>query len=275
MKKLITSLALGVAFAASASAAVIINEQFNNGLADNATIIGSNGSSGTPWAVSGASTNALFDTTSLSGTGPWATTSGGAMQLQVSTALNQQAYAVDNTGDRYFSLLFRNDDTDGFSGARILFEAFGSSGEGYGVNIDFNSTTGNLAIFSRAGGSNFNAVSVASSTLGVTNTFLIVGKFVATGNGTTTIWINPTSFTDDAALTSSSVGSSTTIAAVAFVRDDGVAFRSVGAVYTVDSLMLGNNLADVIPSAVPEPSAFAALAGLGALGFAALRRRRA
>jgi hypothetical protein len=215
-------------------------------------------------------TNALFKTASLSGPGNWADTIGGSMQVQASSALNQQAFAgIDNTGDRYFSLLFRNDTAGAsWTGARLLFEAFGSSNEGYGVNIDYNHLTSNLSIYARTGNANTGAVTIATGT-----TILIIGKYVdnGTGGGTTTIWINPTDFTSEATVASTAFGTTSTVNATV-ARDDGIAFRSVGTAFTVDALRLGTTFADVI--AVPEPASFAALAGLGALGFAAARRRR-
>lgn len=60
---------------------------------------------------------------------------------------------------------------------------------------------------------------------------------------------------------------------VAITANDVIEFRFLGYAPTSGSSIRYDNVT-VSAVAVPEPSAFAALAGAGALGFAALRRRR-
>jgi hypothetical protein len=45
--------------------------------------------------------------------------------------------------------------------------------------------------------------------------------------------------------------------------------------FQIDEFRIGTTYLDVVPSAIPEPSSYAALAGLGAIGLALHRRRRA
>jgi hypothetical protein len=280
MKKVLTSLALGVAFAASASAQ-IFSEQFNNGLAQDATLIGVAGSSGNNWVMSNGTTNSLsYSTTSLEYSG--LTSSGGSGLVGAQANLPQQAVTFDNDGTQYFSFLFQHLNAANVSGGRILFEAFGGSGEGYGINYNRN-TDGSLTVFARAGGSNPSSVTVLTGA--AANPVLVVGKFDPTASafGSTTIWINPTSFTDEASMIASLAlpgpNTATSAAAATVVRDDGIVFRTSasppGNWLQVDNMRFADDFSGLGLSAVPEPSAFAALAGLGALGFAALRRRRA
>lgn len=276
MKKVLTSLALGVAFAASASAQ-IFSEQFNNGLTQNATLIGVAGASGNNWVMSSGTTGLTYSTTSLEYSG--LTSTGGSGIVGAQGGLPQQSVAFDNAGIQYFSFLFQHLNPANVSGGRILFEAFGSSNEGYGINYNRN-TDGSLTVFARAGNTNTGSVTV--STVAAASPVLVIGKFdpTASTNGSTTIWINPTSFTDEASMiTSVGTATATSAAGAAVLRDDGIVLRTAtsttGNWFQVDNMRFADDFAGLGLSAVPEPSSFAALAGLGALGFAALRRRRA
>lgn len=79
------------------------------------------------------------------------------------------------------------------------------------------------------------------------------------------VWINGVLIGND--LTKGGLASGTAIDSFMFYGES-----STGNVANIrlDNLVYGSAL----PSAVPEPSSFAALAGVGALGFCALRRRR-
>jgi hypothetical protein len=272
MKTILSLLALGATFVSGASAALLIDEQFTNNLSNGTTILGQAGSSGDNWGVSGTgSTSALYQSSSLTGPGPWSSGLGGSLTLGFNTPVVQQAFTLDNTGNRYFSFLFRNNASGTYTRSRVVFEAFGSSNEGYGLDIDF--TAGaepSLALSARAGSGDVKGTPFVTTT--VNTTLLVVGKFVANG-GTTTLWINPTDFTNEASVIATALGTST-FSNAAVTRDDGIGFRSTtNSNFTVDALRLGTSLADVV-SPVPEPASIAALAGLGALGLALTRRRR-
>jgi hypothetical protein len=273
MKQLTTILAACTFISGSASAALLITEQFNNGVAGGTELIGLAGSSGNNWARStgtAANTTLTFSTTSLSYGG--LSTLGGAGIVGANSGLPQQAFTLDNTGERFFSFIFQHNNASNVSGGRILFEAYGSSSEGYGINYDYNSGTGNAAIFARAGGSN-----VGSFTVGAANPILVVGRYTPDGGtgGTTTIWVNPTNFTDLSTIASSAAGTAATTNA-SVTRDDGILFRSTtspaGAWLTVDDMRLAESYADLGLVAVPEPTSPAML--IGGIGMLMLIRRR-
>jgi hypothetical protein len=283
MKKIVSTLALSATLA-SATYAQIISEQFSNGVANGASLIGQAGVTGNNWAWSTGSGSFTFSSTSLIynlGGGQALEHSGGSAIVGAQGGLPQQAVTFDNAGVQYFSFVFQHLNPATVSGGRIRIEAFGGSSEGYGINYNFNATTGNMDIFGLAGATSATGVQLTGAT--ATAPILIVGKFdpAASTNGSTTIWINPTSFTDESSMIGSlGTGRTSTVAATgAVVRDDGILFRTTisptGNWFQVDDIRVADDFAGLDLVAVPEPSAFAALAGLGALGFAASRRRRA
>lgn len=81
--------------------------------------------------------------------------------------------------------------------------------------------------------------------------------------------------TDAPTLTANNFGrfTFTPTGSVALTASDVVEFRFLGYAASTGASIRYDNVS-VSAVAVPEPSAFAALAGMGALGFAALRRRR-
>ena len=107
--------------------------------------------------------------------------------------------------------------------------------------------------------------------------YLIVGRLgwngALGGYDSSTIWVNP----------DSSVGPSGTIAAssigaTAIPEVNDLAIRAFSTfesadILHLDQIRIGTDWTSVT-TAIPEPSSFAALAGLGALGLGALRRRR-
>jgi hypothetical protein len=126
-----------------------------------------------------------------------------------------------------------------------------------------------------------NPNSIAALPMTQNETFMVVGKIqfnvgVNSTDDALTLWINPTSFTetsDSAYLMVTGVDFGTLTGLRIFGGATSGIYTQANAVY--DEVRLGTAFSDVVVAAVPEPSAFAALAGLAGLAFAASRRRRA
>lgn len=139
------------------------------------------------------------------------------------------------------------------------------------------------------------AVTYAASTptntaasLALGSTYIIIGRFtgVGTTSGAATVWaLTESQFAsfigaggNEAALAGTSVTATATHTNASgtrnFITTDALALITAGGTGTIDEIRFGSALTDVTPTAaIPEPSAAAALAGLGAL-FAASRLRR-
>lgn len=112
-------------------------------------------------------------------------------------------------------------------------------------------------------------------------TFLVVGKVEFNINSTVvdaiTLYLNPGNLTNESSLTPYmyldhvDIGGITGFRMFAGATNGG--FNASAAQF--DEIRFGTNYLAVTGAAVPEPSAFAALAGLAGLAFAATRRRRA
>jgi hypothetical protein len=270
MKKLLTSIALGSAVISSASAALILDEGFDYALNDGDNLEGAPGSA---WTNSSLTNVIPYESTGLTYSG--LTTSGGSMAGWTTATATYLPY-TDTQGysdTRYFSFLIDTLPLYASNGFRVHFGASASSTTtGYGINMDYNSSTDAFTFYARTQTTQSTGVTLTAPTGAV----LVVGKFVGNGTagGTTTIWINPTNFTSEATVSSSAALTATsTFAAVTLGSNFGLRGQVAGAtLLNIDEIRLGATYADLV--AVPEPSSFAALAGLGALGFAASRRRR-
>lgn len=112
-------------------------------------------------------------------------------------------------------------------------------------------------------------------------TLFIVGRYSKDGNHATEydkmeMWVNPTStslgvvFTAAHATAGSGISSGINTFLISALTSSGT-----GATVLWDNLLVGTTQADVLDVyAIPEPSTYAALGGLAALGLATLRRRR-
>jgi hypothetical protein len=114
-----------------------------------------------------------------------------------------------------------------------------------------------------------NASSNASTVSASGMNFLVAELNLAAGTGT--FYVNPTGLGTGAAPAGAAYSTSVTFTSGLTVTGIGLRGNTVA---TFDEIRLGTSWADVSPSAVPEPSSYAAIAGAALLGFAVWRRRR-
>jgi hypothetical protein len=141
----------------------------------------------------------------------------------------------------WFSMLVRNTvDQD-----RLLFFSSGAGSSSAGLGVDFTASGARANISGK--------MAINSVALTPANTNLIIGKLVlsSSGNETVTIWVNPTSFTDEAALSSSATGSSslTTNGTLTVSTTSVIYPRMQGTATVFDEIRLGAELASVTPGA--------------------------
>lgn len=265
----------------SASAALIAYEGFDYGFADNAALGNNLG-----WQSSATSTGTTswqFDTSSLpvphaGSTGsslPAAT--GGSLQIAggSQTGFDTPGWGTLTVGTTYwysFSLETYGT-TAGTPGSytsspRGTFNIFtntintNNTQNGFGINI---SNGGALNSSSSAGANASTGITIATGSV-----YSILGRLVvdAAGNGSHTVWANPTDVTNVAALGAGATTSGSVLTNNVRATFGGRSFGgSTG--YRVDEIRVGTELIDVV--AIPEPST--ALLVL-ATPLLALRRRR-
>jgi hypothetical protein len=133
-----------------------------------------------------------------------------------------------------------------------------------------------------------------SASLDLNTTYIIIASFTRVGAnlsagspGVATLWaLNSTQFANfltnggnEAALAGTSVTAtathSTTSGTLTFVTGDATSFVTVNGTGVFDELRIGSALADVTPTAIPEPAATTALVGLAAALCTVRRKRRA
>lgn len=312
MKKLLTSLTLGVTLSSATYATVLLSDSFNYELADNTALTGNYDSdplaeglqptgqapTGTWTAIHQTGSNLVFKSAGL--THSLVTGSGGALNSTGSSATATGATrtfdpaALPTTdGNVYWGriLIDFNDilptrnltalenGLGSTAGDAVrLFSTGGPTGVGFEMFNFVNESvpTAYIRPTIGVGGSGTTARTFGDAvSFDHTITNLIVFKITFGATDEVELWVNPTSIADLPSLgASSSVVSSSDTSlngSTVYFREDNTAGN-----WFADEFVLGTTFADIAlgTSTVPESSTFASLAGLGALAFAALRRRR-
>lgn len=169
------------------------------------------------------------------------------------------------TGTLWGSFMVGASIWDTGSGPQMLYNLTTTAGTGTQASIRQTGAGSAISLTDGSGGSIGASGSILTSSLSTTNPNLIVFRYQFNGasDDTFSVWLNPTSASDTASITATQAN---------FVLNQPL-LRSVNANGNLvfDEVRFGTTFADVVP--VPEPSTVA-LFGLGALGLAALRRRR-
>jgi len=274
MKKLLLTTLLAGASSLTSHAAIIAEENFNYSasiITNNVTdsqINGANG--GTGWTSAWSASNHGNAITATNQAYPELVTSG-------ANALSKMALdpgpAAWNFGA---SRSFANQTGRVWGSATINFELV----PGY-FEFKLNETT-NVNWSAKFGFNSGNIFTEHSGPGALVNTafapatgttYFVAFTYDSTGTSPTTFYINPTGLgLDDEpsdALAIASFGGTnygmSGIGQVSFFSGDN-------SLFTIDDIRVGTTWASVSP--IPEPSAFASLAGISVLGLAALRRRR-
>ena len=284
-KRTLLGAALAATLASSASAALIAYEGFDYSESVGTSITGLNG--GTGWdeayPAPGGGTLLLANGLAYSGTNALATV-GKSVNFVANSNMSTGRDWADSTsavasGTYYYS--FQIDPVAAARGTLIIMKTTGSGDgqNGFGIRLDNNAGNPQFKAWSphQAGGANIDFAG------GYGSTYFVVGKITIVQSGTSTNSIAVFNSTGTIPLTeptfASSVSRAWVDAAAASTQGDtlrttlsGRAFSN-NTGYRIDEIRIGETYADVA-SAIPEPSSFAALAGLGALGFIATRRRQ-
>ena len=172
-------------------------------------------------------------------------------------------------GNENFTFAFGTDSLDTSTGSDGGNQAsIASAGDGFGFSIDPNASNWDFKGYQSVGGTT--SLSGTSFNIGTTAaTYLIAGQidWVATGNDTLTLY----NITD---VTSASLPASFAAMTADFdqTQFDTLSFES-RQIAEIDEIRFGTSWSDVGLAAVPEPSAFALLAGILGLTWVMLRRR--
>ena len=277
----ILALAASLGLASAAQGALLLQENFD-GLSTG------NLNSQNSWtAKSGVSVVAgglSYNTASLS-------ISGGANRVEStligsgsSDYLATKSFAAQSS-DVWFSFTLRIDtSTTAFgNGPRFWFWVSDTTDISTGVTgsvTDNNTGNKNLSSEIRLSST---ATSNSSGVIVTDSVYFLVARLSKDGSATLAsaydrleLWVNPTSTSIGAATISSDapIGASFT----GGIANFGLTTLSTAADLQWDNLRVGTLRADVVDvyaTSIPEPSSFAALAGLAGLGLAAARRRRA
>ena len=241
------------------------------------------GNGGTGWTNrwTGSGTAAVVSTASgISYTAGDGASYGSGSALAISGGSTQNAAtrtflaANDTSGtDVYFSYIFQV--TNGSTTGTIPSGSFMSVGI---LDSATNVAVDNFAVIaaSKLGARTNNSTVSVNTSLQYATTYLVVARLGGWDGDSyteTTVWLNPNQ--GDIANTSVSGTSISATGGADGFR--GIVFRTntLGSdVYTYDDLRIGASWDSVVLTAIPEPSSVAAAAGLGALVFGVMARRR-
>lgn len=286
-KKLPILIASLSCLAATAQAAVIFSDNFDAYSAG--TITGANGGTGfsDAWASSGVAnvgtnnfgasvpTNYTLPTSANSvtingnGTSPTA-----SRTLSSSIDLNPVSATT-----YYFSYLYSRTDTGNTGGGEQTRLSFRDSTGVEQFSFGFSSTE-HPEILGQGGavlGTGSTAITVNSNAFSTAAKYLVVGKVTLGAGATDSLSMKVYNSTDTISGEPVTWDVSVSGATIGGIQSTVDIIRLAGAsgsqLTTFDNVIGGTTFADV--TAIPEPSSFAALAGLSMLGLAATRRRRA
>jgi len=262
------------AFTTFAHATPLLSENFENSIFTVGTDL--NGKNG--WTA-----NAAVDVVSggLSYSNETFTIAGGTKSVQSAATAAPLANTTftSQTGEVWmsFTLLVKSS----INGDRYWF----SLGSNSNINTGFNGTVGNTNTGDKKLGAE--ARTNSSAAPGTTNAFsdnqiiLLVARVYSDGTASTPaafnhvdLWINPASTTLGAA-NSSGIQATSAVTSINSFALTALTNSGSGPTLQWDNLLIGTTQADVLNVyAIPEPSTYAALGGVAALGLAILHRRR-
>lgn len=221
------------------------------------------------------------------------TTNGGAMAYTTGTNVIGADIAIGAspfTGTLWTSYLVKLTTQGSGAGDGSLFRVGDSPADTADIRYTSwsDSRSGSTAVatsYSTATGNNGTGSLALNTTYIIIASFTRVGSSLSSGNpGVATLWaLNESQFStfiasggNETALLGTSVTAtathSTTSGTFTFVTGDATSFVTVNGTGVFDELRMGSTLADVTPTAIPEPAALAAVLGLGC-GLLTLRRR--
>lgn len=273
---LLATAALG---AGSVSAQALFTENFDYTVG----ALGSNGAWGNTFnfaanTVSGSATATVVSGSITNNANPFATV-GNSLSMTGSVNFNKFTAAPRIAANTNDTLFFSFMATTSATGGSTFFK-FVESGINGGYNVfEFGSNASGQWQFDGAygngGGGTGNRVSAGSgaSAFAQSASFFVVGKIVTSNTGNDQAFVQVYNNSGMVSGTDNLSVSNTLNWSVN--RTDGRASNILlvnNSSALVDGIRIGNSYADVAP--IPEPSSFAALAGLGALGLVGLRRRR-
>ena len=261
MKKLLTLLSLGALVVSTANAVVVLYSNSYD-LAGAGFANGEDVADGTLPDLSeflAGDVGAAFSTDDMDGTG-------GSLLFTGSTAFTLTTPNSGNDAVEFSFWLRPIDGAGNLTGARIMFQSTATnSAGGLGINFDFDDATNKLTIYTRVGGSNYTQAgqTLTINSVDTTNGVSLSGSYsynLATGTGDFSI----TDGTNTGTITGGALLADVNEASGYRVGNNVVFRVNGGGDYAIDGLTI----------AVPEPSTYAAILGLGAFGFVMYRRRQ-